>query len=68
MQWRGVIAQQGKKMNLREQYIEALNHSLDGCYHDLDYYESMGVQSIIDEVEAAIASLKQQIKDAEQAS
>ena len=55
-------------MNLREQYIEALNHSLDGCYRDLDYYESMGIQSIIDEVEAAIASLKQQIKDAEQAS
>ena len=68
MQWHRVIAQQGKKMNLREQYIEALNHSLDGCYRDFDYYESMGMQRFMDEVEAAIDSLKQQIKDAEQAS
>jgi len=55
-------------MNLKEQYIEALNHSLDGCYRDFDYYESMGMQRVMDEVEAAIDSLKQQIKDAEQAS
>jgi len=51
-------------MSLREQYIESLNCALDGCYRDIDYYESIGHQKCIDEVEERIALLKQQIKDA----
>ena len=54
----------GKMMNLREQYIESLNCALDSCYRDLDYYESIGHQKCIDQVEERIASLKQQIAEA----
>lgn len=53
----------GKQMNLKEQYIESLNCALDSCYRDLDYYESIGHQSNIDEVEQRIVSLKQQIEE-----
>tara|TARA_Y100001937_G_C7011572_1_gene281216 strand:- start:547 stop:771 length:225 start_codon:yes stop_codon:yes gene_type:complete len=53
-----------KMMNLREQYIESLNCALDSCYRDLDYYESIGHQKCIDQVEERIASLKQQIAEA----
>jgi len=53
----------GKHMNLKEQYIESLNCALDSCYRDLDYYESIGHQSNIDEVEQRIVSLKQQIEE-----
>ena len=46
-----------------EQYIESLHCALDGCYRDLDYYESIGHQSRIDEVERVIASIKKQIEE-----
>ena len=49
---------------LQEQYIESLRSALDGCYRDLDYYESIGHQSRIDEVERVIDSLKKQIEEA----
>ena len=49
---------------LQEQYIESLRSALDGCYRDLDYYESIGHQSRIGEVELVIASLKKQIEEA----
>jgi|TARA_A100001015_G_scaffold314947_1_gene425613 hypothetical protein len=49
---------------LQEQYLESLHCALDGCYRDLDYYESIGHQSRIDEVERVIASLKKQIAEA----
>ena len=45
-----------------EQYIESLHCALDGCYRDLDYYESIGHQSRIDEVLKVIESLEQQIE------
>ena len=50
---------------LKQQHIESLHCARDGCYRDLDYYESIGHQSRIDEVEKVIASLKQQIESAE---
>ena len=50
-------------MNLKQQYIESLNCALDSCYRDIDYYESIGQQKCIDEVEERIALLKQQIKE-----
>jgi hypothetical protein len=49
---------------LQEQYLESLHCALDGCYRDLDYYESIGHHSRIDEVERVIASLKKQIEEA----
>lgn len=49
-----------------EQYIESLHCALDGCYRDLDYYESIGHQSRIDEVLKVIESLEQQIESFEQ--
>ena len=45
-------------------YIESLHWELDGCYRDLDYYESIGHQSRIEEVERVIASIKKQIEEA----
>ena len=45
-------------------YIESLHCELDGCYRDLDYYESIGHQSRIEEVERVIASIKKQIEEA----
>tara|TARA_R100000995_G_C3413742_1_gene90626 strand:+ start:110 stop:355 length:246 start_codon:yes stop_codon:yes gene_type:complete len=47
----------------REFLIDSLNNELDGCYRDLDYYESIGHQSRIDEVERVIASIKKQIEE-----
>ena len=44
-------------------YIESLHCDLDGCYRDLAYYESIGHQSRIDEVERVIASIKKQIEE-----
>ena len=49
----------------REFLIDSLNNELDGCYRDLAYYESIGHQSRIDEVERVIASIKKQIEEAE---
>jgi hypothetical protein len=49
-----------------KQYIESLHCALDGCYRDLDHYESVGHQSRIDEVLKVIESLEQQIKSFEQ--
>lgn len=49
---------------LKQQHIDSLQNALDGCYRDLDYYESIGHQSRIAEVEAVIASMKKQINDA----
>lgn len=49
-----------------EQYIESLHCALDGCYRDLDHYESIGHQSRIDEVLKVIESLEQQIESFEQ--
>ena len=45
-------------------YIESLHCELDGCYRDLDHYESIGHQSRIEEVERVIASIKKQIEEA----
>ncbi len=51
--------------NLREQYLESLRCALDGHYRDLDYYESIGHQSRIDDVERCIAALKKEIETEE---
>ena len=50
--------------SLQEQYIESLNFALDGYYRDLDYYERIGHQTRVDELEALIDSLKKQIEEA----
>jgi hypothetical protein len=50
--------------SLQKQYIESLNSALDGYYRDLDYYERIGHQTRVDELEALIDSLKKQIEEA----
>ena len=47
-----------------DDYLDSLHCDLDGCYRDLAYYESIGHQSRIDEVERVIASIKKQIEEA----
>ena len=47
-----------------DDYLDSLHCELDGCYRDLAYYESIGHQSRIDEVERVIASIKKQIEEA----
>ena len=46
-----------------DDYLDSLHCELDGCYRDLAYYESIGHQSRVDEVERVIASIKKKIEE-----